>query len=116
MEYHFVSARKNANVMKNGDNPVLTLEAFRVHLMPKPGQDGSDYVNASWFLGLESLHDYIVSGVPCDVTVVDFWQMLWERHVHTVAVFVNFEQEVLTKHLFEVFTIFIEKKKVFGFI
>lgn len=39
------------NVCKNRSS-LLPLEGSRVHLTPKPGEDGSDYINATWLQGM----------------------------------------------------------------
>ena len=48
------SALKEYNMPKNRGRELLPLDGARVHLTPKPGIDGSDYINASWIMG-ESL-------------------------------------------------------------
>jgi receptor-type tyrosine-protein phosphatase gamma len=37
--------------MKNRTLDLLPVESARVHLTPKPGVDGSNYINATWFQG-----------------------------------------------------------------
>ena len=44
------SAMKLVNTVKNRTG-IVPLESSRVHLTPKPGEDGSDYINASWLQG-----------------------------------------------------------------
>ncbi len=43
---------KPANVAKNRKGAPLPTDSSRVLLMPKPGEDGSDYINASFLPGL----------------------------------------------------------------
>jgi len=43
---------KPANVAKNRTGAPLPTDSARVLLMPKPGEDGSDYINASFLPGL----------------------------------------------------------------
>lgn len=50
-DYNLVSARKTFNQPKNRSQQFIPVECSRVHLTPKPGIDGSDYINASWCLG-----------------------------------------------------------------
>lgn len=50
-DYNLLSAKKLCNVTKNRSDDFIPVESSRVHLTPKPGVDGSDYINASWFLG-----------------------------------------------------------------
>ena len=42
-----MSARKACNAAKNRSPALLPIETSRVALAPKPGVDGSDYINAS---------------------------------------------------------------------
>lgn len=52
-DFNLVSANKPSNQSKNrGD--ILPMESSRVHLTPKPGVDGSDYINGTWFQGKNS--------------------------------------------------------------
>lgn len=50
-DYNLLSARKPCNISKNRSDEFLPVESSRVHLTPKPGVDGSDYINATWLLG-----------------------------------------------------------------
>lgn len=50
-DYNLVSANKSCNQPKNRSQQFVPVEGSRVHLTPKPGVDGSDYINASWYLG-----------------------------------------------------------------
>lgn len=50
-EVHTASAMKPVNVCKNRSS-LLPLEGSRVHLTPRPGEDGSDYINATWLQGV----------------------------------------------------------------
>lgn len=50
-DYNLVSANKQCNRSKNRSPNFVPVESSRVHLTPKAGVDGSDYINASWYLG-----------------------------------------------------------------
>lgn len=50
-EFHLTSAMKSCNVAKNRNASIVPVESARVYLTPKPGVDGSDYINASWLQG-----------------------------------------------------------------
>ena len=50
-EFHTTSAMKSCNVAKNRNASIVPVENARVYLTPKPGVDGSDYINASWLQG-----------------------------------------------------------------
>lgn len=49
-DVHMASAIKAVNAPKNR-SAVVPLEGSRVHLTPRPGEEGSDYVNATWLPG-----------------------------------------------------------------
>ncbi|KAJ8887558.1 hypothetical protein PR048_013774, partial [Dryococelus australis] len=48
-DFHLISANKPCNRTKNRSE-LLPVESARVNLTPKPGVEGSDYINATWFL------------------------------------------------------------------
>lgn len=50
-DFNLVSATKPCNTVKNRNMDTVPIENARVHLTPKPGIDGSDYINATWFSG-----------------------------------------------------------------
>lgn len=50
-DYNRLSGNKTCNAQKNRSPEFIPLENSRVHLTPKPGVEGSDYINASWLLG-----------------------------------------------------------------
>lgn len=50
-EYLLISANKPFNRSKNRSQEFVPVENSRVHLTPKPGIEGSDYINASWIIG-----------------------------------------------------------------
>jgi len=49
-EYQYTSARMECNLSKNRNQELLPIESSRIPLAPKPGVEGSDYINASWFV------------------------------------------------------------------
>ncbi|XP_055315021.1 tyrosine-protein phosphatase 99A isoform X1 [Sitodiplosis mosellana] len=83
-EVHTASAMKPVNLCKNRSS-LLPLEGSRVHLTPRPGEDGSDYINATWLQGFRRLRDFIVTQHPLVNTINDFWQMIWDHNVQTVV-------------------------------
>lgn len=54
-------------------------------MTPKPGEDGSDYINASWLQGFHSLREFIVTQHPFKAGVTDFWQMVWDHSAHVIV-------------------------------
>ena len=51
-DFHLSSAIKPCNTHKNRNAALVPVESARVYLTPKPGVDGSDYINATWLQGI----------------------------------------------------------------
>lgn len=83
-DIHIASAMKQVNSIKNR-GAIFPIEGSRVHLTPKPGEDGSDYINASWLHGFRRLRDFIVTQHPMTHTIKDFWQMVWDHNAQTIV-------------------------------
>jgi protein tyrosine phosphatase len=43
-----MSAKAKYNVEKNRNPDLVPVDSSRIVLAPKPGVEGSDYINASW--------------------------------------------------------------------
>ncbi|CAG9855546.1 unnamed protein product [Phyllotreta striolata] len=78
-DFQVVSANKTVNQPKNRCPTIIPVESSRVHLTPKPGEDGSDYINASWLQGFHNLREFIITQHPFKSTANDFWQMVWDH-------------------------------------
>ena len=61
------------------------MEGHRIPLAPKPGVEGSDYINASWLNGHSKLREFIVTQHPLESHKEDFWRMLWDHNAQTVV-------------------------------
>lgn len=107
-DIHITSATKQVNAMKNRGN-ILPLEGSRAHLTPKPGMDGTDFINATWLFGFRRLRDFIVTQHPLSNTIKDFWQMILDHSVQTVVLLstvddvVSFLAKILCVSLFQYF-------------
>lgn len=82
-DINLLSATKPVNMVKN--RMIAPLEGSRAHLTPKPGIDGSDYINASWLFGFRRLRDFIITQHPLSNTIKDFWQMIMDHQVQTIV-------------------------------
>ena len=51
-DFHLSSAIKPCNTHKNRNAALVPVESARVYLTPKPGVEGSDYINATWLQGI----------------------------------------------------------------
>lgn len=83
-EINLTSALKPVNAIKNRSS-LVPLDGSRVHLTPKPGVEGSDYINATWLHGFRRLRDFVVTQHPLIETFKDFWQMVWDHNAQTVV-------------------------------
>lgn len=92
-DFNLVSAHKPVNVLKNRLSRLVPVESARVHLTPKPGEDGSDYINATWLPGFGSLREFIVTQHPLPHTVNDFWQMVWDHNAQTLVVLSHIDNQ-----------------------
>ncbi|XP_055371806.1 tyrosine-protein phosphatase 99A isoform X2 [Condylostylus longicornis] len=90
-DIHIASAMKQVNSIKNR-GAIFPIEGSRVHLTPKPGEDGSDYINASWLQGFRRLRDFIVTQHPMSHTVKDFWQMVWDHNAQTIVLLSSLDE------------------------
>ncbi|XP_068157399.1 tyrosine-protein phosphatase 99A isoform X3 [Drosophila tropicalis] len=90
-DIHIASAMKQVNSIKNR-GAIFPIEGSRVHLTPKPGEDGSDYINASWLHGFRRLRDFIVTQHPMTHTIKDFWQMVWDHNAQTVVLLSSLDE------------------------
>jgi protein tyrosine phosphatase len=84
-DFCVVSALKPCNRHKNRTHDLIPLEAHRVHITPKPGSDGSDYINATFLMGFNHLHEFIVTQHPIQETFSDFWQMVYDHNSRTIV-------------------------------
>ncbi|XP_022116980.2 uncharacterized protein LOC110994580 isoform X1 [Pieris rapae] len=72
-----VCARAAHNADKNKPGGFLPSDSARVMLVPKPGVEGSDYVNASWVCGRRRMREYAVAQHPG--TGGELWRLLWDH-------------------------------------
>ena len=81
------------NKFKNRLVNILPYESSRVCLQPLRGEEGSDYINASYIDGYRYGNAYIATQGPLNETVDDFWRMLWE-HNSTIIVMLTKQREM----------------------
>ncbi|XP_063897800.1 uncharacterized protein LOC110373906 [Helicoverpa armigera] len=77
-----VCARAPHNADKNRPGGILPSDSARVMLVPKPGVEGSEYVNASWVCGRRRVREYAVAQHPA--TGADLWRLLWDHTAQLV--------------------------------
>ncbi|XP_048473649.1 receptor-type tyrosine-protein phosphatase H-like isoform X6 [Rhincodon typus] len=77
------------NKVKNRYTNVLPYDASRVKLTAQPGNNTSDYINASYMPGYRSDKEFIAAQGPLSSTLEDFWQMIWEQKTGVIVMLTN---------------------------
>jgi protein tyrosine phosphatase len=87
----FSTALQPHNKDKNRYTNILPFERTRVVLGPVEGLVGSDYINASYMSGEVpgSQNAYIAAQGPKEVTVFDFWRMVYELKLSCIVMLGN---------------------------
>ena len=81
--FPILTALKPENAKKNRDLGTAAFDYTRVKLVETDGP--SDYINANHIDGYFRPNDMIVTQGPTKGTARDFWRMLWESKVSTIA-------------------------------
>lgn len=69
-------------------------------LAPKPGIEGSDYINATWLHGHNELKEFVITQHPRgEEDRGAFWRMLWDHNAQTIVLLTELGKEVRF-HLF----------------
>ncbi|XP_033215227.1 tyrosine-protein phosphatase 99A isoform X5 [Belonocnema kinseyi] len=92
-DFNLVSAMKSCNLHKNRNMEIVPIENARVHLTPKPGVDGSDYINGTWFAGFHRNREFIITQHPLEHTIMEFWQMMWDHNAQTIVMLTQCDEE-----------------------
>ncbi|KAI5710062.1 hypothetical protein M8J76_004469 [Diaphorina citri] len=78
-------ATKNANKEKNQNQKCIPYDYNRVVLDSIEDIPDSDYINASYVDSLLMPNAYIVTQGPTEVTVNDFWRMVWQENASCIV-------------------------------
>lgn len=76
--------KTDENMKKNRYRDILPRDDRRVMLTPIEGEEGSDYINATFIQDVDGGNGYIAAQGPMPHTVNDFWRMLWEYNTEIV--------------------------------
>ncbi|XP_058033634.1 receptor-type tyrosine-protein phosphatase C isoform X4 [Ahaetulla prasina] len=91
-KYPIKEARKPYNQNKNRYIDILPYDYNRVELNSSPGEQGYDYINASYIDGFKELKKYIAAQGPKEETIDDFWRMIWEQKATIVVMVTRCEE------------------------
>ena len=82
-------ASKAMNQSKNRYKNILPYDNSRVLLIPYPGVEGSDYINASFIDSYLYKDHFIATQTPLEETGADFWRMAWEHNTVIVVMLIK---------------------------
>ncbi|XP_078074286.1 receptor-type tyrosine-protein phosphatase C isoform X6 [Mustelus asterias] len=85
-------ARRGWNANKNRYVDILPYDYNRVQLSSVPGEQGSDYINASFIDGFNESRKYIAAQGPKEETSNDFWKMVWEQKATIIVMVTRCEE------------------------
>ncbi|XP_015671626.1 receptor-type tyrosine-protein phosphatase C [Protobothrops mucrosquamatus] len=91
-KYPIKEARKPFNQNKNRYIDILPYDYNRVELTSSPGEQGYDYINASYIDGFKEMRKYIAAQGPKEETIDDFWRMIWEQKATIVVMVTRCEE------------------------
>jgi netrin-G3 ligand len=89
----FTAARNDANKFKNRLHNTIPYDHNRVKLTKKPGEIGSDYINASYIDGYKAKNVFIATQGPMKNTLDDFWKMIYEQQVSIIVMMTKLEEK-----------------------
>jgi len=81
----YQEANRNCNQVKNRYKNVYPYDDTRVRLSPRPGVEGSDYINANYIDSYMCKDNFIATQAPLEGTIGDFWRMIWEQNCGTIV-------------------------------
>ncbi|KAM4640553.1 receptor-type tyrosine-protein phosphatase C [Discoglossus pictus] len=91
-KFSIKEARKQCNQTKNRYIDILPYDDNRVILSEIQGENGSDYINASYVNGFKEPRKYIAAQGPKDETMNDFWRMIWEQKSSIIVMVTRCEE------------------------
>lgn len=87
--YNLKQARRGCNIAKNRSVDYIPADSARVELFPRPREEGSDYINASYLPGFWKSQAYIATQYPLEDTIDDFWRMVWQENCRSLVMLVS---------------------------
>jgi len=94
----YSAADKPCNRVQNRFGNIFPYDFSRVKLREIPGEEGSDYINASFLDGYGKPKAYIAAQAPFPNQVSNFWRMIWENRLPTLVMLTRcFEGKIKCK-------------------
>ena len=88
LRYPTEAARTHITDGRNRYKNIYPYDRSRVHLLQRV--EGSDYVNASHIPGFHVSDEFIASQAPKKETMLEFWEMLWQKRVSNIIMLTKF--------------------------
>eukprot|EP00057_Strongylocentrotus_purpuratus_P014853 XP_011669327.1 PREDICTED: receptor-type tyrosine-protein phosphatase alpha [Strongylocentrotus purpuratus] len=85
-------ARETINFTKNRYKNILPYDSARVKLEVIDNDPHSDYFNASYIPSFDNDKAYIASQGPNNASMDDFWRMVWQENVTTIAMVTKLQE------------------------
>uniref|UniRef100_A0A1X7V265 Uncharacterized protein n=1 Tax=Amphimedon queenslandica TaxID=400682 RepID=A0A1X7V265_AMPQE len=86
-----------SHALKNRFQNISPFDDNIVPLVEIKGQEGSNYINASYVSGYCRHRAYIATQGPIPSTVVDFWRMVWEYKLPTIVMLTQLVEKGINK-------------------
>ncbi|XP_022784569.1 receptor-type tyrosine-protein phosphatase delta-like isoform X2 [Stylophora pistillata] len=87
--YNLKQARRGCNLAKNRSVDYIPADSSRVELYPRPREEGSDYINATYLAGFWKTEAYIATQYPLEETTDDFWRMVWQENSRSLVMLLS---------------------------
>ncbi|XP_015770016.1 PREDICTED: receptor-type tyrosine-protein phosphatase F-like [Acropora digitifera] len=87
--YNLKQARRGCNIAKNRSVDFIPADSARVQLYPRPREEGSDYINASYLPGFWKSQAFIATQYPLEDTTNDFWRMIWQENCRSIVMLIS---------------------------
>ncbi|XP_060083383.1 receptor-type tyrosine-protein phosphatase kappa-like [Ylistrum balloti] len=91
--YMHIEGQKKQNKLKNRFLTTFPYDHSRVILDKLPCEPDSDYINANYIDGVDSLKAYIATQGPNRHTVGDIWRMIWQHKVDSIVMLANLVED-----------------------
>jgi len=86
-------ASKACNKSKLRYNLFKPYDHTRVVLNGVPGEEGSDFINASFIDSYERKKSFIATQGPLDSTIEAFWEMVWQKQCNSIVMLTNLRED-----------------------
>ncbi|XP_078330573.1 receptor-type tyrosine-protein phosphatase T-like [Crassostrea virginica] len=83
------AGKQQENVVKNRFKTTFPYDHSRVILKENWADNDNDYINANFIKNCDGERAYIAAQGPKNVTLADFWRMIWQENVKLIVMLTN---------------------------